>query len=93
MEKSEENLDLIKICENLKEFNNHSNIVSCVRFSYCGKYLASCSWDTKINIYDAKSGNLIQILDSHENNVNKIEFSFDSKFLISVSHDFSFSVF
>jgi WD40 repeat protein len=68
-------------------------VVKSVCYSDCGNLLATCSWDSKINIYETQSYQLLQKLNAHEEEwVYKIRFSSDTKYLVSVGNDNSIVV-
>ena len=75
---------------------NHNAVVQFVTYSPDGKYLATGTWDTykvknheTVNIWDAKTGNLISSLSptnkQYNAGVNSMSFSLDYKYL-SVSY-------
>lgn len=75
---------------------NHNAVVQVVTYSPDGKYLATGTWDTykvknheTVNIWDAKTGNLISSLSptikQYNAGVNSMSFSSDNKYL-SVSY-------
>ncbi|MEE0266978.1 MAG: TIR domain-containing protein [Bacteroidales bacterium] len=65
----------------------HSDFVYSVCWSPDGKYLASCSDDETIKIWDAKSGKELKTLEGHYYDVNSVCWSPDGKYLASGSHD------
>jgi WD40 repeat protein len=67
--------------------NAHSQDIYGVAFSPDDKYLASCSKDKTIRVYDLEKGELYKILSGHRNFVMDIEFAPDGMHLISCSFD------
>ncbi|KAJ3410682.1 hypothetical protein HDV05_003479, partial [Chytridiales sp. JEL 0842] len=74
-----------------KSMNNHSRFVQCVRYSPSGDHFASCGMDSKIFLYDGKTGDLIAELSQAENGhtggVTSIDWSPDGTSLLSCSSD------
>ena len=56
------------------EFNDHSGMVSSVKFHPDGTCLASCASDKKIKIFDCRSQRLLQHYDAHSKGVNSVAF-------------------
>lgn len=64
----------------------HNNWVTDVCFSYSGNYLASCSYDYNIVVWDKINKKVaIKIEKSHHNWLHGISFTCDDKYLISAS--------
>ena len=63
------------------------DLVSSVSFSSSGLVLASGSNDGYINIWDVRTGELLQTLEGHKDNVHSVAFAPDSDMLASASWD------
>ena len=72
----------------LRKIKAHEGSVNSLDMSYDGKYLASCSADNTIKLWDIKKNfNLLNKFEGHKFSVNSISFSKDSRFLLSASSD------
>ena len=61
----------------------HFGSVSSVAFSLNSKQIISGSWDKTVQLWDAATGALVQMLESYSDSVNSVAFSLDSKQIIS----------
>jgi len=68
-------------------FKGHEKVILSLAFSPNGKLLASGSEDQTINIWDVKSGKVLQTLKEHKGPVQTLAFSPDGKTLASGSVD------
>ncbi|MFC1794056.1 hypothetical protein ACFL3Q_10775, partial [Planctomycetota bacterium] len=67
--------------------NAHGDTVSCVSFGPRGKYLASCSSDKTVRIWDTHTGRQVDILLEHKGRILSVAFSPDGKHVASVGTD------
>ena len=67
--------------------NAHGEKVSCVSFAPNGKYLASCSSDKTVRIWDIQTRRQLDILLGHEGRLLSVAFSPDGKHVASVGYD------
>ncbi|VVT56652.1 uncharacterized protein SAPINGB_P005197 [Magnusiomyces paraingens] len=65
----------------------HAKPVTAAKFSPNGKYIATCSADASIRIWDAYSGQHIAAFEGHIQGISDIAWSPDSLYLASVSDD------
>jgi COMPASS component SWD3 len=65
----------------------HDRGVSQVKFSPDGRWIASCSADATIKVWDAATGQLMQTLEGHLAGVSTVAWSPDSKTIASGSDD------
>jgi WD40 repeat protein len=71
----------------LHTLEGHTNVVSEVGWSPAEKYLASCSGDRTVRIWDATTGALLRTLEGHTNRVRSVAWSPDGKQLVSGSDE------
>ncbi|KAL4507408.1 hypothetical protein ABPG73_012096 [Tetrahymena malaccensis] len=76
---------IINIESNFSELSNiqgHAGQISSLAFSHDGKYLATCSSDKHVKIWDTiQNYKLIQSVQAHEKSINSIVFSPNDKLL------------
>ena len=73
-----------------KSISDHSRYVQCVRFSPNGDHLATASSDSKIFLYDGKTGDKVLALNgegAHTGTVFSLSWAPDSKHFMSASAD------
>lgn len=67
--------------------SGHTYPVTSVAWSPDGKWLASCSNDKTIRLWDATTGALMRILEGHSDSICSVAWSPDSRWLASGSYD------
>ena len=65
----------------------HGDGVIAVSFSPNGKYLASCSFDQTVRVWDTQTGDLIDILLEHKGPLHNVTFSPDGRHVASAGYD------
>ena len=65
----------------------HVGNINCVKWSPDGIYFASAGKDHKIKLYDIRTKNAIQSIDTHGNSVTGFDFHPSKKYLVSCSLD------
>ena len=68
-------------------FSGHSDIVSSLAWSQDGKRVASGSFDTTVQVWDATTGNNLLVYQGHANKVTTVMYSYDNVRLASGSVD------
>lgn len=71
----------------IRTFKGHSEVVKACDFSPDGKYMATCSYDKTIKIWDSRSWNSISTFKGHILAINDIAFTPDGKYLVSAGDD------
>lgn len=68
---------------------SHEKTIRSIAWDYSGSYLASCSFDGKVNIWRKKNNDFtcIASLEGHENEVKSVAFSISGNFLATCSRD------
>ena len=65
----------------------HSGPVMTIAYSPDGSLIATGSWDTKVKLWDTKSGFLIRTLSGHTGLVKSLAFTPDGQALLTASYD------
>lgn len=71
----------------IREFEGHLERVSTAIFSPDNQYVATCSRDQSIRIWDVNFGNLVAVCEGHQANIKSIQFSPNGKKILSLSFD------
>ena len=71
----------------VREATPHSRAVSCVRFSPCGRLLATASLDGTVALLSPTSLAVIAVLRGHSDGVSDLSWSTESYYLCSASDD------
>ena len=75
-----------------KSFIGHKNEVNSICLSPNGKYMASCSVDKTIKLWDYISGKELYTFSGHSNGVFNVKFFSDSRYILSASNDNSIKI-
>jgi len=71
-----------------KSMRDHERMITCVRFSPDGAFVATCGTDKKINIYDGKTGEKLHTYTGlHTGGIYSISWLDDNKTLLTASAD------
>ncbi len=70
----------------------HAELIQALVFSPDGKWLATCSYDRLIKIWETSTGNLLRTLKDHSDAVYGLAFRPDGKLLASVAADRSVKI-
>ena len=68
-------------------YRNHSALVHAVAWSPDGTRIASCSWDTTVQVWDATTGDTLFTYRGHSLEVNALAWSPDSTRIASGGND------
>lgn len=74
-------------CKPIARLTGHQALVTQVIFSPDGRWIASCSFDKSVKLWNASTGAFVASLRGHVGPVYQIAFSADSRFLVSGSRD------
>ena len=75
------------IINTVQTLSGHTYMVQSVSWSPDGKYLASCSSDETIRVWNAPTGTCIHTLTGHSGTVSSVSWSSNGKYIASSSHD------
>ncbi len=67
--------------------NAHGEVVFRAPFSPDGKYIASCSFDQTVRIWEANTGKPVDVLIGHEGGIYSVAWSPDGKHVASAGYD------
>jgi ribosome assembly protein 4 len=71
----------------IARMTGHQALVTQVVFSPDGRWIASCSFDKSVKLWNASTGAFVASFRGHVGSVYQIAFSADSRFLVSASKD------
>jgi WD40 repeat protein len=71
----------------VRTFVGHTDEVMGIAVSRDGKYLATCSEDSTVKIWEIETGNLARTLEGHESWVSDVAFSPDGTYVLTGSFD------
>ncbi|GJD10325.1 Protein will die slowly [Galdieria sulphuraria] len=77
--------DKLSTC--LYTLTQHDKAVSCVKFSYNGNLLASCSADKAVKLWDVPTGKLVHSFQGHNLGISDASWSRDSRYVATASDD------
>ncbi|XP_010412795.1 PREDICTED: U4/U6 small nuclear ribonucleoprotein PRP4-like protein [Camelina sativa] len=78
----------LRMRESLYTIAAHSNLVSQVKYEpQAGHFLATASYDKKVNIWSGRDFSLVKSLAGHESKVASLDITPDSSCIATVSHD------
>jgi hypothetical protein len=67
----------------------HERTISDLEFSHNGRFLATCSSDNQVRVWELRDEQFerLQVLTEHTDNVNGVSFSYDDRYLASTGND------
>ncbi|KAJ5072893.1 wd40 repeat protein [Anaeramoeba ignava] len=77
----------------LDELRGHTGAVYTTKFSYCGKFLASCSYDQTVRIWRDSNNEPIILKGDHKQMILDIQWTRDSNYILSGGYDRQLTLF
>eukprot|EP00916_Digyalum_oweni_P024688 GHVL01040826.1.p1 GENE.GHVL01040826.1~~GHVL01040826.1.p1 ORF type:complete len:404 (+),score=53.62 GHVL01040826.1:165-1376(+) len=74
-------------CQVLYCLSEHTDTVSCVRFSHDGAYIATGSYDHKIKLWEVSTGTCVQTLEGPNGDIDWLEFHPKGYALLSAANE------
>jgi WD40 repeat protein len=65
----------------------HENLVRCVRFSACGRWALSGSFDKTLRLWDVAAGQCVRIFEGHADIIHSVAWDWERRWAISAGND------
>lgn len=81
--------DLPSISDNsiIRHLTGHKDSINIMKFSYCGRYLASGGQDCQVYLWDVATPIIVAQFDTHRGSIYSLDFSRDNVVLASAGLD------